>query len=264
MPPIRVIIHGVTGRMGREALAAVVRDPDLKAVGAVDLIDMSDQLPLPNGLGFIPYATTLEAVLLQCQADVVVDFTNASACVAAANVAALQGVHLVTGTSGFNEEDLRGLADLSDSQQVGIIVVPNFALGAVVLNYLVRIASQFFDYVDIFEGHHEAKIDAPSGTALALARTIATQKVFSHPAPEKETLTGTRGGNYNGVSIHSTRMPGRLARHDVVFGASGQTLTLSHDTLNRECYMPGLLLAVKEVVKRKGLTVGLEGVLGLL
>ena len=155
------------------------------------------------------------------------------------------------------------LAELSRKNRVGIMVAPNFALGAVVLNHLARIAARFFEYVDVFEAHHEAKIDAPSGTALKLARDIAAERRFIRKIPEAEPLPGTRGGDYNGVSIHSSRMPGRMAHHEVVFGAPGQTLTLRHDTISRECYMPGVLLAIKEVVKRREFMVGLEKVLGL-
>lgn len=263
MAPVRVIIHGAAGRMGRETLAALGRDPDLDPVGAVDLAPLGDRLPLPDGKGAIPYATSLADVLSRCQGDVVVDFTNASASMAMAPAAAAHGLHLVIGTSGLSDADLQSLSELSHRHEVGIIVVPNFALGAVVLSYLARIAARFFDYADIFEAHHEAKIDAPSGTALALARTIAGGKRFTRPEPQKEPLPGTRGGDYEGISIHSTRMPGRLAHHEVVFGTAGQTLSLRHDTLSRECFMPALLMAIKEVVKRRELVVGLEEVLGL-
>ncbi len=263
MAPLRVIVHGAAGKMGRESLAALCRDADVEPVGAVDIAALDDHFPLPDGTGNVPYATNLEAVLSRCQADVVVDFTNASACMAVASVAASNGLCLVAGTSGLSEADIETLAELSRKHEVGIITVPNFALGAVVLNYVARIAARFFEYADIFEAHHEAKIDAPSGTAIALARTIASEKSFTHPEPEKEPLPGSRGGEYNGVSIHSTRMPGRLAHHEVVFGTAGQILSLRHDTLNRECFMPALLMAIKEVVKRKELVVGLEEVLGL-
>ena len=263
MPPLRVIVHGAMGRMGRETLGALSRDPDLEPVGAIDIPPREDELPLPDGSGTIPYATTLEELLSRCQADVVVDFSHATACMAMAPTATARGLHLVIGTTGLNDAHREMLADMSRRHEVGIIAVPNFALGAVVLNYLVRIAARFFDYADIFEAHHEAKIDAPSGTALGLARAIAGEKSFTRPEPEMESLPGTRGGEYKGVTIHSTRMPGRMAHHEVVFGIAGQTLSLRHDTISRECYMPALMLAVKEVVKRKELVVGLEEILGL-
>lgn len=249
--------------MGLETMAALCRDPDLEAAGAVDITPMDGQYTLPDSITTIPYATSLAELLPRCQAEVVVDFSNASACVDTAWTAAMNGLHLVIGTSGLSDADLEALGQLSDRYHVGIIVAPNFALGAVVLNHVARIASRFFDYADIIEAHHEAKIDAPSGTAIALAKAMAAEKHFNRPEPEKEPLSGTRGGSYKGISIHSMRMPGRLAHHEVVLGALGQTLTISHDTLSRECFMPAVMLAVKEVVKRRDLVVGLEEILGL-
>ncbi|MBI4198255.1 MAG: 4-hydroxy-tetrahydrodipicolinate reductase [Chloroflexi bacterium] len=262
MASIRVIVHGATGRMGKETLAALGRDKETSPVGGVGRSAVGDALPLPAG-AFVPYDTSLERLLSRCQADVVVDFTNAQACIAAARVSAARGLHFVTGTSGLSSTDLDTLRDLSRRHTIGIIVGPSFAIGAIILNHLARIAAPFFEYVDIFEAHHEAKIDAPSGTALALARAMATERAFKRPAPEREPLSGTRGGDLSGVSIHSTRMPGRLAAHEVVFGMAGQTLSLKHDTLTRECFMPGVLMAVKEVVKRRDCVIGLESLLGL-
>ena len=202
MSPVRVIVHGAMGRMGREILATLSRQKEMEPVGAVDVIPRGDRLPLADSTKVIPYATFLEELLSRCQADVVVDFSNASACMKMAPVAAAHGIHLVIGTTGLKDSDLHTLAGLCKSHQVGIIAVPNFALGAVLLNYLSRIAARFFDYADIFEAHHEAKIDAPSGTALALARGIAGEKKFIRLVPEIEPVAGTRGGEYNGVSIH--------------------------------------------------------------
>jgi 4-hydroxy-tetrahydrodipicolinate reductase len=248
--------------MGKETLAALARDPEVMPVGGVGRSPVSDALPLPTGAS-LPYDTSLERLLARCQADVVVDFTNALACIGAARVSAARGLHFVTGTSGLSSTDLDTLRDLSQRHNVGIIVGPSFAIGAILLNHLVRVAAPFFEYVDIFEAHHEAKIDAPSGTALALARAMAAERAFKRPMPEREPLPGTRGGDLSGVSIHSTRMPGRLAAHEVVFGMAGQTLSIKHDTLTRECFMPGVLMAVKEVVKRRDCVIGLESLLGL-
>ncbi len=263
MAATRVIVHGAAGRVGREVLLALARDPEVEPAGAVDVVAQAAELPLPESAGTVPYEPSLEALLRRCQADVVVDFTSAAACTEMAPVAASNGLHLVIGSTGLSDDDLATLADLSRKNRVGIVVAPNFALGAVVLNHLARIAARYFDYADIFEAHHEAKVDAPSGTALKLARDIAAEGRFTRPMPQTEPLPGTRGGDYNGVSIHSSRMPGRLAQHELVFGVSGQTLTLRHDTINRECYMPGVLLAIKEVTRRRELVVGLESILGL-
>ena len=143
------------------------------------------------------------------------------------------------------------LDKLANSGNVGILVAPNFALGAVILTHIANIAANFFDYVEIIESHHEQKVDAPSGTALALAKSISDRKKFIQPPTHKETIKGTRGGDYNTVNIHSLRLPGKLAQHEVVFGSSGQTLSLRHDTLSRECYIPAISISLKKITKIK-------------
>ncbi|PKB68531.1 MAG: 4-hydroxy-tetrahydrodipicolinate reductase [SAR202 cluster bacterium Io17-Chloro-G3] len=264
MAVTRVIVHGAAGRVGRELLAALPRDPEVELVGAVDTLASDSTLLLPDKSGSIPYETTLEKLLARCKAEVVVDFTNADGCKLMAGIAAANGLHMVIGSTGLKDTDISDLDDLSRRHHVGIVFAPNFTVGAVLLNYLARIAARFFDYADINEAHHEAKIDAPSGTAMKLAHDIAAEKEFTHPNPQTESLAGTRGGIFNGLSVHSSRMPGRMAHHEVVFGSMGQVLTLRHDTINRECYMPGVLLAVKEVVKIREMVVGLEAILGLV
>ena len=188
----------------------------------------------------------------------------------AATVAAGRSVNLVLGASGLTDSHLAQLDAMANDSGIGIIVAPNFALGAVILKRLLEQAAPYFDYVDIVESHHEAKIDAPSGTALAIARAAeegkgkAKGKKYLAPAADKETLPGTRGGTSDGgVSIHSARMQGRVAHHELVFGGPGQTLTIRHDSIGRESFMPGVMLAIREAVKKPGLTAGLEKILGL-
>ena len=243
MAPIRVVINGVTGKMGTETVAALGREEDLELVGGTCRRDRGDSLPLPAG-GSVPLSTNLAELLESTHPDVVVDFTNAATCMASVPVVAQHGAHLVLGVSG-------------------IILAPNFALGAVILKKLAEQAAPYFDYVDIVEAHHEAKIDSPSGFAMALAKSLGDAKEFTRNVPEKENLPGTRGGEYNGISIHSIRMPGRSAHHEIIFGATGQTISLRHDTLSRDCYMPGVVRCIREAVRRPGLTVGLENILGL-
>ncbi|MFQ5860887.1 MAG: 4-hydroxy-tetrahydrodipicolinate reductase [Dehalococcoidia bacterium] len=264
MERIRLVVHGATGRMGGEVLKAASREPDLELVGAVCRQPQGNTLALPDSSGAIPLSTDLEGLLEQTRPTVLVDFTSAEACLAAARVALGRGVRLVTGTTGLGQAQLQELEQLASERGLGAIVAPNFALGAVLLLHLARLAAPHFQYADIVEAHHEAKEDAPSGTALALARAIAAEgRQFQRNVPHREALPGTRGGDYQGVAIHSIRMPGRLAHHQVTFGIAGQTLSLQHDTVSRECYMPGVLLAIREVVQLKGLVVGLEKLLGL-
>ncbi len=262
MPTIKVVVNGATGKMGVETVGAVCRQDDITLVGASCRQERGPTLNLPSG-DQVPLSTNLGELVEQTEPDVVVDFTNASAGMEAAVVGASHSVNMVMGASGLTGDDLKQLGDLASDRNVGIIVAPNFALGAVVLKRLAERAAQYFEYVDVVEAHHEMKIDSPSGFAVDLARTIGDQKQFTRNYPERENLPHTRGGEYNGVTVHSIRMPGRSAHHEVIFGAPGQTVSLRHDTLSRDCYMPGVLQCIREVVKRPGLVVGLENVIGL-
>ena len=176
---------------------------------------------------------------------------------------AKNSINMVLGASGLTEENLEFLGQEAIKSSIGIVVAPNFALGAVILKKLAEQAAPFFDYLDIIEAHHEAKIDAPSGFAMALAQSLGNDKEFTRNETSKENLENTRGGQYNGITIHSIRMPGKSARHEVIFGAAGQTVSICHDTLDRSCYMPGLMRCIRDGVARPGLVIGLENVLGL-
>ena len=263
MAQINVVIHGATGKMGREVASAVCRETDLKPVGAADKAAQPGSYELPDGSGAVPLSDSLDDVIGGAQ--VVVDFTNAEASIAACRLAAAHGVNLVVGTTGLTEATIKELDGLAQEHEIGAFVAPNFAIGAVLIMHLARGLGRFFDYADIVEMHHEAKIDSPSGTALALARNLREGRdgPFTRPTPEKEPVEGTRGGEVEGVSIHSVRMPGRMAHHEVILGTQGQTLSLRHDTINRECYMPGVLMAVRKIGELQGLTVGLEKLMGL-
>ena len=262
---VRVVIQGVSGRMGQVVLSALTKSPDFRPVGALRRRPEGDTYPLPDGSGLIPLSSDPADLIRQARPDIILDFSVADATMATARIALPLKVHLVTGTTGLTEAHLKELDALARESGVGVVVAPNFALGAVLLVHLGRLLGRFFDYAEILEAHHEAKIDAPSGTALAIARALVQGrgKPFTRPAPEKEPLPGTRGADFQGITIHAQRLPGRLAHHEVVLGALGQTLSLRHDTISRDCYIPGVLLALREVVQLKGLVVGLERLLGL-
>ena len=263
MADIRVLVHGVAGRMGQETLKAICDSEDTQPVGGVDLVAPANRLDLPDGSGAIPFSTDLSTLILQTRPRVVVDFSRADATLQAAYTTIESGACFVTGTSGLKDDALELLGEAAQAKGVGVVVAPNFALGAVVLQSLVQKAAPYFDFVDIIESHHEAKIDAPSGTSIALAQAAAEAGEFLRNEPERENLEGTMGAHVSGVGIHSLRQPGRSAHHEVVFGAQGQTLTLRHDTLGRDCYMPGVLHAIREVVTIKGLVLGLDKILGV-
>ena len=263
MDQIGVAIHGVSGRMGREVLNAVCGEDGLKAVGGADAAAVPGTVELPDGSGMIPVSNSLADVI--GDADVVVDFTNAEGAMDAIRTASALGTAVVVGSTGLSDDDIAEARDLADRHNVGVFIAPNFTFGVAVMVHLVKAAAPFFDYADLTEMHHEAKIDAPSGTALALAQAVAAGRSgpFDSNVAEKETLEGTRGGVYEGINVHSARMPGRMAHHEIVFGALGQTLTIRHDSINRESFMPGVIMAIRHVVKGPGLTVGLENILGL-
>lgn len=265
MKLIAVVVHGALGKMGREITAAVCRDSDLKIVGAVDVQATQDYLELPDSSGRVPLSSDLAELLKICQPQVLIDFTIVDAALSAAKVAAKQGINLVTGTTGFSDENLREIDQLFKQNKLGVVVAPNFALGAVIMLHLARIASRFFDHAEIIELHHDQKADAPSGTALATAKAMIQSrgKSFEYASAKKENISGTRGGQVNGIAIHSVRLPGFVASQEVILGGQGQRLSLRHDTIGRECFMPGVLLATKEVFKYQGLVNGLDQLLHL-
>ena len=263
MEDIRVAVQGVTGRMGTEVINVLCKDPGLRPVGAIQRSSNDTLFSLPDGLGKIPMSTDIVDILENTNPQVLVDLTNADVLVKTAPMIAARGINIVTGTSGVNDVDLASLDELAIKHGIGVVVAPNFALGAAVLQYIAAQAAAYFDYVDLIEMHHERKIDSPSGPALAIAKAISEKKTFDRNIPEKETLTGTRGGDYKGVSIHSVRSPGTSANHEIIFSAAGQTLILRHDTIGRECYMPGVTMAIRHAMENNGLVVGLDKILGL-
>ena len=265
MENIRIVINGALGRMGREVTKAVLNEPGLEIVGAVEEKVTQQYLPLLEISELIPFSSDLNSLLKRCNPDVVVDFTNAVASIAAARVAIRQGVNMVIGTTGLSEENLKEIEQLCQANNVAAIVAPNFSLGAVLLMHLAKVAAKFFDYAEIVEMHHDKKIDAPSGTAITTAKVMlqAHGKPFSHPQTEREVVSNTRGGQIEGIAIHSLRLPGFMAGQEVIFSSAGQTLSLRHETISRESYMPGVILAIKEVMKYKRLIYGLDALLKL-
>ncbi len=263
MEPIKVVVHGALGRVGREVVIAVFQDPEMQLIGAIDIKASGDYLSVPDGSGKVPISTD-SSILDKCRADVMVDFTIAKATMPAARAAAKLGVNLVIGTTGLTADELNELENLSKTNKIGIVAAPNFALGAVLMMHLSKIAAKYLDYVEIIELHHNLKADAPSGTALLTARAMAQArgKPFSLPL-DREKNYKSRGDEVEGATIHSVRLPGLMAHHEVVFGAPGQTLSIRHDTINRECYMPGVMIAIREVVKRQGFIYGLDTLLNL-
>jgi 4-hydroxy-tetrahydrodipicolinate reductase len=249
--------------MGQEVVKAVGREPDLQLVGAIELEPAADSLPLRDGSGSVPLSADIDRILSECQPAVVVDFTTAKATMPLVWLAVERGVNLVIGTSGLSQEDINDIERLARAHKIGAVVAPNFALGAVLMMHLAKIAARHLDYAEITELHHHLKVDAPSGTALATARAMATARGKPFRSPEQAKAAPSRGEVVDGIAIHSVRLPGLMAHQEVMFGTAGQTLSIRHDTISREAFMPGVILAVREVVKLKGLIYGLDALLGL-
>jgi len=249
--------------MGQTVVDALCREPDMQIVGAVDIKAAEDSLSLPDGSGTVPFSSNLVYILTACQPEVLVDFTTAQATMPAVRTTTKHEVNLVIGTTGLTADDIKEIDRLAQAHRVGVVVAPNFALGAVLMMHLAKISGKYFDFAEIIELHHHLKADAPSGTALSTAKAMAQArgKPFSTPQPKK--TSDSRGGQVEGVTIHSVRLPGLMAHQEVMLGGPGQTLSIRHDTISRECYMPGVMLAIREVVKHKGLIYGLDTLLGL-
>ncbi len=261
---IRVAVSG-SGRMGQEVLAALCREPELRPIGVLERFATTDSIALPDGSGTVPMRAEPETLFQLCTPQVLIDFTNAAWTEEIVPLAVDAGIRPVIGTTGLSLGFVDALAVRCADRQVGGLVTANFALGAVILIHLAKIAAPFFDYAEIIEMHHENKLDAPSGTALQTIRAMreGRGRPFELPRTERETLPGTRGGSDEGVTVHSVRMPGMVAHQEVIFGGLGQTLTIRHDSISRESFMPGVLLAVRAVMERHTLARGLDELIGL-
>lgn len=265
MDKIRVLVAGAYGRMGREVVKAVVAQDDLELVAAVDRAGGGEDIGEVCGLGHLglPVETDLTAGLKNTAPAVMVDFTSPLTVMDNIKAALEAGVAAVVGTTGLTEENLDEISELAARTGRGVIVAPNFALGAVLMMRFAQEAAKYFPDVEIIELHHDRKIDAPSGTALKTAEMIAAGRAAepgSKPAP-LEKINGARGGEYLATRIHSVRLPGFIAHQEVIFGGPGQILTIRHDSLDRASFMPGVLLAVRKAPEIKGLVYGLDALI---
>ncbi len=264
MEQIKVVVYGASGRVGQEVVKAVCNDPATALVGAVDVKVSAETLALPDGSGSVPFSADLGRILQTCKPDVVVDFTAAGATMPAVCLCAERGVHMVIGATGHTADDIEEMERLVDARNIGIVLAPNFALGAILMMHLAMIAGKYFDHAEIIELHHDRKADAPSGTSRLTARNMleARGKSFEPPAVPGED-SPSRGRSFDGINIHSVRLPGFMAHQEVILGGDGQTLRIRHDQISREAFMPGVLLAVKEIVKNPRFIYGLDNLLGL-
>ncbi len=256
---IRVGVCGAAGRMGVTVCRAVEAADGLDLVAGVDPFAAGSKL----GDSELTISGDLDAFRL-ASADVVVDFTVIDAARASIAWCAANGVHVVVGTTGFGQDELRGFTDLFTDSAANAIIAPNFTIGAVLMMRFAELAAPWFDTAEIVELHHDRKIDAPSGTAMLTAQRMgAASREWAADPTEDIVVDGARGSVVAGIPVHSIRMRGMSAHQEVILGAAGQTLTIRHDGFDRDAYMPGVLLAVREVGNRPGLTLGLDPLLGL-
>ena len=253
---IRVGIIGAAGRMGRTVAAAVALDPELSLVAAVD----------PAGAGTLIEGVEANAsldALTSAGADVAVDFTHPKTVMDNVRWCVGHRVHAVVGTTGITSADLEEIRTLTESDGANVVVAPNFAIGAVLMMRFAEQAARYLPAAEIVELHHDGKADAPSGTAIATAGRIAAARGADAPeaAGGDDAHPGARGADVGGIRIHSVRLPGLIAHQEVMLGGPGQTLTIRHDSTDRASFIPGVMLAIKAVSTRPGLTVGIEPLL---
>lgn len=260
---VRVGVFGACGRMGVTVCQAIHDDPELELVAAVDPFHGGLDLRQVAKLDLDLHVASAPEALLDSGAEVVVDFTEVDAARANLEFLADHGIHAVVGTTGFTDEDHRHLEEIFTSSNC--VVAPNFAIGAVLMMRFAELAAPYFETAEVIELHHDAKVDAPSGTAmLTLQRMAAASGEWAPDPTRTEVVAGARGGRGPAdIPVHSIRLRGVVAHQEVLLGTTGQTLSIRHDSYDRSSFMPGVVLAVKAVADHPGLTVGLDPLLGL-
>lgn len=246
---IRVGILGARGRMGATVVDAVAATPGMEVVAA---LDEGDEL----------------SALEKASCQVVVDFTTPNSVMGNLEYAISRGIHCVVGTTGFDDARVAQVREWAKARpEVGVLIAPNFSIGAVLMMHMSALAAPYFESVEVVELHHPDKVDAPSGTAAHTARAIAAARseagMGAMPDATASSLAGSRGARVEDVPVHSVRLRGLVAHQEVLFGGPGETLTIRHDSLDRSCFMPGVVLAVRSVAKFPGVHVGLADYLDL-
>ncbi len=258
--PIKIAVSGALGKMGKQVVNAVIADNECKLVCAIDKFNLGF-----NVFEDVSIEGDIKKAFEIHNPDVVIDFTQPDVIYDNIKTYLELGVKSVIGTTGLSSEQLFNIEKLSSEKKVGCFIAPNFSTGAVLMMKFAQQASKYFNNAEIIEFHHNQKKDAPSGTAIKTAELMSTENTNFKQGntKEKELIPGSRGGNFEKaqINIHSVRMPGYVASQEVIFGSMGQTLKIRHDSINRECYMDGVLMAVKYIAKNNNFIYGLENIL---
>lgn len=272
MDKIPVVVNGAGGKMGREVIKAIAAQNDLELVAAIDRDPAIQGQDIGEVVGIspleVPVIEDLQGSLVLATQHkiqgVMVDFTHPDSVYENVRTAIAYGVRPVVGTTGLSNDQLQDLAEFAEKASTGALIIPNFCIGVILMQQAAIQAAKYFEHVEIIELHHNQKADAPSGTAIKTAQMMAELgKEFNPPqVKETEQLAGARGSIGEGnIRIHSVRLPGMIAHQEMIFGAAGQIYTIRHDAMDRACYMPGVILAIRKVVDLQGLVYGLEKIL---
>ena len=265
MKVLRVMVTGAVGKMGQELIRTIAQQKDMILVAGCDVSQIGKDAGEVCGIGVIGVMIEmdLEAALQGAKPDVVCDFTYSDALRKNLPVYLKNKVNLVIGTTGLTPEEIKNLENECEQREIGCLVAPNFAIGAVLMMQFAQKAAQYMERAEIIEFHHPQKKDAPSGTAIKTAEGIIEAKDQAYEEKSFELLPGSRGGHLGSVNIHSVRLSGFVASQEVIFGGEGQTLTIRHDSLSRVSFMPGILLAIREMAKSKRFYYGLDKLMKL-
>ncbi|WP_422123404.1 4-hydroxy-tetrahydrodipicolinate reductase [Planococcus sp. X10-3] len=263
---IRVAIAGARGKMGQEAVHTIMKNPEMELVAVLDYKEvgktLADTSLFPSSFS-TPVFTDMAVLFKKTKPDVLVDLTSPESVYQHTKQALELGIRPVVGTTGFSDEELKELADYARTNKIGCIIAPNFAIGAILMMKFAEQAAKYLPDIEIIEMHHDQKLDAPSGTAMKTAHMISAHRDVhgqGHPK-EKETLPGARGADYDGMRIHSVRLPGLVAHQQVLMGGEGQLLTIRHDSFNRGSFMSGVEFSVEKVMELEALVYGLENII---
>ena len=262
---LKVGVIGASGKMGKTICQSIIQEDGLELTAAFDPKNQGQDIGLlvngrENG---VLIAKRIEDMLDKQTVDVIVDFTVAKAATENIPKVLKAGINLVVGTTGIGDEEWAEFDKLAKKNNVGLFFAANYAIGAVLMMQFAEQAAKYLPDVEVIELHHDQKLDAPSGTAVTTLKRMAAvrgEKIQGNPA-EYEKIAGSRGGNYAGMHVHSVRLPGYVAHQEVIFGGIGQTLTIRHDSISRESFMPGVMLAVQKVVTFKGLVRDLDSIM---
>lgn len=262
---IRVMMNGAAGKMGKAVSAGLVADKRVELIGAVDLKASAVDYGYMCGIDALGFGieTNLKKSIKTIKPDVVVDFTSPQAVMKNIFTAVSLQTPIVVGTTGVSQEDLQQVEKWCAEYESPVFIAPNFAIGAVLLMKYAADAAKYMPNVEVIERHHDQKLDAPSGTAVSTLEMIKeNRKAFMQGnLQEFERINGSRGGEFDGMRVHSVRLPGYVATQEVIFGDVGQVLCIRHDALSRESYIPGVLMAINAIMKQKGLVCGLDKLL---